>query len=50
VSFDDWWDRCLALDARLEQLASDDSLPERPDVGRIEEWSVSTHLGWWTGR
>lgn len=47
VVFDEWWDRCLALDGKLEQLAGDESFPAGPDRKRIEAWSVSTHLNAW---
>ena len=48
VSFEEWWQRCLALDAQLEQMATDESLPEGSDRRRIESWSVATHLSYWT--
>ncbi len=48
VAFEEWWDRCLALDAQLERMAEDDSLPAGADRERIAEWSVSTHLALWT--
>jgi hypothetical protein len=47
VAFQEWWDRCLALDATLEAMADDDSLPEGPDRARIEAWAVRTHLEAW---
>jgi hypothetical protein len=47
VTFDEWWARVLDLDARLEVLASDESIPATPDVDRIETWSVETHLQSW---
>jgi hypothetical protein len=47
VSFDQWWDRCLVLDAELEAMATDETLPEGPDRGRIEPWIISTHLQAW---
>ena len=36
VPFDEWWNRSLALDAELEALADDDSLPEAPDRTAIQ--------------
>jgi hypothetical protein len=48
VAFDEWWQRCLALDAQLERFAEDDSLPVGPDRAQIETWAVETHLLWWT--
>lgn len=47
VSFDDWWTRCLSLDAEMEKLLSDDSLPEQPDRTRIEAWMVEAQLLYW---
>jgi hypothetical protein len=47
VPADDWWDRCRALDADLDQLEEDDSIPEGPDRARIERWSVQAHVGQW---
>ena len=47
VPFDDWWERCLALDARLEEMLADESIPEGPARPRIESWSVRTHLVYW---
>ncbi len=49
VSFDEWWNRTLGLDAQLADLASDDSIPSRADHDRIEAWSVAAHLRAWTG-
>jgi hypothetical protein len=48
VPFDDWWKRCLGLDARLVDLEGDDSLPDGPDRARIEAWSTTTHLAMWS--
>jgi len=47
VAFEEWWDRCRALDAQLERMAADDSLPIGADRERIASWSVSTHLASW---
>jgi hypothetical protein len=47
VIFDEWWTRSLALDAQLAGLAEDESFRAAPDRGRIEEWSVRTHLRTW---
>ena len=47
VPFDDWWQRCLGLDAELERMLSDDTRPEGPDRPRIARWVVDTHLAWW---
>ncbi len=49
VEFDEWWERCLQLDAALEALEDDDSLPAGPDLARIEAWSVSAHQRCWSG-
>ena len=47
VTFDEWWARVLELDARLERLEDDASIPESPDRARIEAWSVATHRAVW---
>jgi hypothetical protein len=47
VGFEEWWARCLELDARLERLAGDDSLPAGPARRRIEDWSIEAHLNGW---
>jgi uncharacterized protein len=47
VPFDEWWRRCLELDARLEALEEDPSLPPRPDRSRIDAFVVATHLAIW---
>ncbi len=47
VAFAEWWSRSLELDAELEALAEDDSIPLEPDREAIEEWSVATHLEFW---
>ena len=49
VTFEEWWHRCLALDAQLEAMAADEAVPERPDRERIESWTVLTHLRRWQG-
>jgi hypothetical protein len=36
VSFDEWWKRCLDLDAELERLSADERYPNDADRGRIE--------------
>jgi hypothetical protein len=48
VPFDEWWARCLELDAAMERLAGDDTLPATADRARVEAWSVRTHLGHWS--
>jgi hypothetical protein len=47
VSFDEWWSRSLELDAQLESLQGDDSIPPGPDRTRIETWMVATHRIMW---
>ena len=47
VPVQEWWERCLALDARLEELEADESLPLGPDRSRIEAWVADAHLRWW---
>jgi len=47
VSFDEWWQRTLQLDAELESLQSEVELSAGPDRSRIEAWSVRAHLESW---
>lgn len=47
VSFDEWWERSLELDARLEALQLDESLPPEPDAARIDAWLVDVHCRLW---
>jgi uncharacterized protein len=47
VSFRDWWNRALTLDAELESLLHDENLPSGPDRPAIEAWSIETHLRCW---
>jgi hypothetical protein len=47
VPFDEWWSRSLELDAQLEALESDDSIPPGPDRARIEPWMVDAHQRVW---
>ena len=47
VTFDDWWDRSLRLDAQLQTLAADETIPAGPDRAGIQQWSVETHLKHW---
>ena len=47
VPFNEWWQQCLELDAQLEQLESENSIPPVPDRVRIENFSIATHRAWW---
>ena len=47
VRFDEWWNRSLELDAELEALSDDESIPAGPNRAAIEAWSVQTHLRCW---
>lgn len=47
VPFEEWWERCLSLDAKLASMESDSALPEGPDRARIDAWSVAAHLDAW---
>jgi hypothetical protein len=47
VAFEEWWSRCLELDAELEAMAEDDAIPPGPDQRAIEAWSIQTHLTFW---
>ena len=48
VSFDDWWARCLDLDAQLAALEADESIPPRADRARIDAWSIDVHRRFWS--
>lgn len=47
VGFDEWWKRCLDLDAQLENVEADSSIPSTPDRARIEAWTVNAHQRAW---
>jgi hypothetical protein len=47
VSFDEWWSRCLQLDAQLERLAHDRAFAPGPDRERIEAWTAAAHRRHW---
>jgi uncharacterized protein len=47
VSLDDWWGRCLELDAQLARLAETASIPSGPDRARIDAWSIDVHRRFW---
>jgi hypothetical protein len=49
VPFEEWWERTLELDATLEELESDATLPDACDVQRIERWTIDAHLAFWSG-
>lgn len=48
VSFDDWWNRSLELDAQLEAMESDDQFRPGPDRERIDTWSIAAHQRTWS--
>jgi len=48
VSFAEWWDRVLDLDATLADRETDANVPSGPDRDRIEAWAVETHLRSWS--
>ena len=50
VPFDEWWDRCLGLDAQLSSLEHDESIRPGPERVRIQAWSVMAHQRFWTTR
>ena len=50
VSVDEWWERSLGLDAQLASRLDDESVPEGPDLARIEAWMVDVHLRMWDRR
>ena len=47
VEFDEWFERTVELDAALESLLDDESVPPGPDRKQIEAWSVATHHAIW---
>jgi uncharacterized protein len=47
VPFAEWWDRTLELDAQLEDLESDNTLPATCDARRIETFTIDAHLQFW---
>ena len=47
VSFDEWWERSLVLDAELEAIADDDSIRPEPDRTRIDSWCIDAHQRVW---
>jgi hypothetical protein len=49
ISFDEWWNRSLELDAQLEAMAQDDSIPPGPDRPRTASGIVDVHHRDWRG-
>ena len=47
ISFDEWWNTVIGLDALLETMMSDESLPLNADGDAIEELSVDIHERMW---
>jgi hypothetical protein len=47
ILLNEWWNRALELDAELEALSDDESIPAGPNREAIEAWSVQTHLRCW---
>jgi hypothetical protein len=47
VPFDEWWNRCLELDALLDGYTDDDSLPDGANQTLIESWSADAHQRVW---
>lgn len=47
VSFDEWWETVLGLDATLAEMEGDESLPAGPDREAVESLSVRIHLSVW---
>ena len=47
VSFDEWWERSLALDAELAVLGDDESILPDPDRARIDAWLIDAHQRVW---
>ncbi len=47
VSFDDWWDRTLDLDAQLETIGADESIRPEADRSTIDAWCIEAHHRTW---
>jgi uncharacterized protein len=47
VPFGEWWERVLGLDATLERMRKDTSIPAGPERERIEAFSVEAHRSIW---
>ncbi len=47
VSFQDWWERSLALDAELAVIGNDTRIRPGPDRARIDRWSIDAHRRAW---
>ena len=47
VPLQDWWERCLHLDAVLEGFESDEGIRPGPDADRIAKWSIAAHRAEW---
>lgn len=47
VAFDDWWERSLALDARLAIIEEDPDVRPDADRRRIDAWSIDAHQRTW---
>ncbi len=47
LTFEEWWDDALALDAALEALESDSHIPERANLDYISSELVAMHLEFW---
>lgn len=47
VAFAEWWKRSLELDAALESMETDESLPPTADRARIDTWLARTHRSVW---
>jgi uncharacterized protein len=48
VPIEEWWNRSLELDAQLEAMESDESIPPGPDRPRIEAWMTDVHQRVWS--
>lgn len=47
VSFSDWWDRTVALDAELEAMENNTEIRPQPHSALIENWSANAHFKHW---
>lgn len=47
VDFNEWWERVLELDAKLEMIGEDVSIRPDADRSRIDAWSIEAHQRSW---
>lgn len=47
VPFDEWWTVCLTLDAEMDKLLTDNTIPKYPDRNAIVQLSIDLHEKAW---